>query len=439
MSMGTETGSPGPQHRRNMSVKAMRPRRSTKGPLDAPDDLPNISSDSESLSRSRLTSPSGKEIENLAMGKNFSYLLRQEIYHPLTQLNIPPAFRSEFLNPREDEPLSSSLALLNNLLKEGHFLLAAHFAASILTSSLISPNDHASIFHLLYIRLACLELTGNTILAAQEVKALEDLSSVFYYVDVDLEAAGSGRPLGRGQNIVPWPLRVLAVRLQSIGFGDTRRGITGLYELGLEARRQLQRPEISQEEQAEWRERLADLGLRVVNALIEMGDFDTARRTLASMKPPAKDNKNEVVRMALLNFRIGDIEAARELVDTLSNPNREILRPLLSMAEGRFSEAITEWEAIRDKGQSKNDEAMIIQNLAVCLLYVGKLSESRQLLESLIEQHNSFQSLTFNLATIYELCSENSNALKLELTEKISRHPPSNYSNRERPNTNFKI
>jgi trafficking protein particle complex subunit 12 len=37
----------------------------------------------------------------------------------------------------------------------------------------------------------------------------------------------------------------------------------------------------------------------------------------------------------------------------------------------------------------------------------------------LIEDGNSFHALTFNLSTIYELCTERSRALKIDLAEKV--------------------
>lgn len=61
------------------------------------------------------------------------------------------------------------------------------------------------------------------------------------------------------------------------------------------------------------------------------------------------------------------------------------------------------------------------------------------MLEALVDDHNSFQSLTFNLSTIYELCSENSRRLKLGLAERISNHPQSEHHNWEIPNADFKI
>lgn len=312
------------------------------------------------------------------MNKDFSFLLRQEIYHPLSQLNIPPAFRSEYPNLSPDEPLSTTLNKLDDLLKEGRLLQTAHYSGAILTSSILSPTDHQSIFYLLHTRLACLELTGNVLLAGQEAKALEDLNSSFYYLDADLEIVDSAEGQtrrGHPRHIVPWPLRVLAVWLQSIGFGDARRGISGLYELGLEARRNIFRPGVNEEDKKLWKERLADLGIRVVNALVDIDDLDAARRSLANLT--VADNKSSVwkTRMALLHLRIGDVNAAREVLGDSDEATNGILNPLLSMAEGRYIDAVDEWRASLQN--HPGSEALITQNLAVCLLYTGELNEVR--------------------------------------------------------------
>src|SRR5690349_18667667 len=94
-----------------------------------------------SPSRSRAHSPAERSRRSLAfsardstismvdsihapVNKNFSFLLRHDVYHPLSQLDVPPAFRSEFPTPSPNEPLDTSLATLDSLLKNGHFLLA---------------------------------------------------------------------------------------------------------------------------------------------------------------------------------------------------------------------------------------------------------------------------------------------------------------------------
>ncbi|KAK2750998.1 hypothetical protein FQN57_000073 [Myotisia sp. PD_48] len=439
-------------HRRNLSIKASRPRSSTKGPLDAPEEIPTsplTSSNRSSLQPDdKSKTPPTTETKRLSkdapsplpINRDFSYLLRPEIYHPLSQLEIPSAFRSEFLSSVPGQSLDSLLRVRDELTKNGRFLQAAHLSAAILTSKLVGSTDYQTIFSLLYTRLACLDLTGNTILAAQESKALEDLTSAFYHVDPDdngLETDNQSHSK-QPRHLVPWELRVIAVRLQSIGFGDPRRRISGLYELGLQARKQILFPTIGSDEKALWKERLADLGIRVVNALIEMGDFDAARRSLANISLPAP-NAQETARMILLHLRVGDVSTAKSLLSTISEHAGGIYGPLLEMAEGRYDDAISSWNNLRGSHSRKDDEALILQNLAVCLLYVGKLTESREIMESLVDQHYSFQSLSFNLSTVYELCSENSQSLKLQLTERISSHPFSEHQNWERPNANFKI
>lgn len=321
------------------------------------------------------------------LGKDLSFLLRNNIYHPLSHIDIPSPLRSHFIVLNPGEPLSVNLGILEKLLVEGRFLVAAHFAGSILTSSLITSTDIKIIFSLFYTRLACLELSGNTVLAAQESKALEDLNSAFYYIDSSLspsQQGGQDRDGDRAENdpfprhIVPWPLRVLAVRLQSIGFGDSRRSIGGLYEIGLEARRQVMKSESSDTERKIWTERLADLGIRGVNALVEMGDLDAAKRSLEGLRASSPESDTTKMRKALLFLRIGDLDAAQQILDGAHDSKKAaLLKPLLGMSDGRYQDSIDEWRILLEDGQ-RTDGALVAQNLAVCLLYTGQLDEVRQ-------------------------------------------------------------
>jgi trafficking protein particle complex subunit 12 len=310
-----------------------------------------------------------------ATTKDLSFLLRSEIYYPLSQLEIPPMFRSSFYSPPIGESLNASMDELSNQLTQGHFLLAAHLSAKLLTSPLIKSSDVQLIFTLLYTRLACLELTGNSSFAAQEAKALEDLNSAFYYVDADFEVDSDAGQHGRARrsfHIVPWPLRVLAVRLQSIAFGDPRRSITGLYELAFEARKESMQPTLDDTEKQVWKDRLSDLGIRTVSALVEMGDLDAARRSLRNLGNP-EDVRNQA-RAVLLALRIGDLAFARQTLEHSSVLQDGILNPLTAMSEGSYDEAAIKWKALLE-GPVGPIKPMAVQNLAVCLLYTGQLNE----------------------------------------------------------------
>ncbi|KAE8445856.1 hypothetical protein EG329_012779 [Mollisiaceae sp. DMI_Dod_QoI] len=436
------------------------PRRSTRGPLDlgespispnTPTTPSNLAHQSSSLlspsasqyatprlqspqpgsNLSTLTSPSFRTAKSSlspshstlsTTQKDFSFLLRPEIYHPLTLLDVPPPFRVASAQP---DPSTS----LPDLVSQGHFRSAAIKAAQLLTSPLLNPSDHTQIFNLVYTRLSCLTLCNQTTLASQEVKALEDLNAIYYRNDLD------------GQHLVPWELRVLAVRLQGMGFNDARRGIMGYYDLAREARLTLtslkkSRKEIPddakiQDEIKKWKARLSELGIRVASALIEMEDLEGATRFLGTLKSAGDEEKRELeVRKALLWLCLGDVEAARGCIAALSTETEndsayggQVILALAHMADSDFSSAVTIWEELISSASSSAPEgeiAMCKQNLGVCLLYLGRMDAAREILETLTDERNSFHALTFNLSTIYELCTERSRALKISLAEKIA-------------------
>ncbi|KAA6416218.1 MAG: hypothetical protein FRX48_00938 [Lasallia pustulata] len=382
-------------HGRQLSnPRASLTRRATKGPLDIDDYI-----------NPKYTSTNPWDTTALAgidhPARDFSYLLRPEIYHPLTQLEIPPAFRASSKQPTSSTPLPS-------LLSSGHFRAAAIASAQQLTTS-TSPTDRAQIFSLLYIRLATLTLINATPLAAQEAKVLEDLNSSFYRDPVT------------NAHVIPWELRVLAVRLQGIGYGDRRRAVMGYYDLAREARVDVAKN--AGEARQMWKGRLEDLGVRVGNALVEMGDLEGAGRHLESLRlgrSGADGDEMRRERIALLYLRIGDVAAAKRFVgEEQAGSMVGVLQPLVRMAEGRYEDAVEGWKALRAAPSTSNPE-MATQNLAVCLLYTGRLDEARSLLEKLVDEGHSFHALTFNLSTMYELCTDKSRALKTELTEKVA-------------------
>ena len=114
----------------------------------------NLSSNLSFKTAQSTLSPRGS---TLAPTKDFGYLLRPEIYHPLTLLDVPPPFRVSSLQPDPSTPLDTLIA-------EGHFRSAAIKAAQLLAASSppIAPSDHENIFTLVYTRLSCLTLCNQT-------------------------------------------------------------------------------------------------------------------------------------------------------------------------------------------------------------------------------------------------------------------------------------
>jgi tetratricopeptide (TPR) repeat protein len=378
--------------------------------------------------------------------KDLSFLLDPSIYHPLSQLDIPLPLRQQLPSPpTADTPLPDSLTRLDTLLSNGKFLSVASLAASILVSGSVRPNDSKTIFDLLALRYSCLELTGNSLLAAQESKALEDLNSAFYYVDQPSRSGDTGDTKAEPplqENIIPFSLRLQALRLQAIGFSDPRRGVSALYDLGLECREHAASTFVTSEDREVWSSRLSEVGIKVVNALIEMGDLDCATRTLTSIKPSNPKNASVwKMRMVLLYLKIGDIPEAQKLVQGLDETGGQanLLQPLLAFAEGRYEEAALAWEKSLESGLPSEEAVLVKQNLAVACLYSGQIERTREIMEGLVDEGNSFQSLLLNLATLYELSSDKSRELKVALAGRVAQQEASSERGWTKTNADFKL
>ncbi|ETS86840.1 hypothetical protein PFICI_00668 [Pestalotiopsis fici W106-1] len=431
---------------------ASRPRAVTKGPLD-PDEGPLSSprspppapaarfiasqqASSRTSSRSPARSPAPSANIPVA-SRDFSHLLRPEIFHQLTPITVPAPFRNPSKQPAPETPIPELVA-------NGHFRAAAIASVQALTSSPVSatqaaahppadPHDYARIFSLLYTRLACLCLIDAVPLAAQEAKALQDLNQGFYLDPVS------------GTHLMPWELRVLATRLQTLGFGDPRRAVVSYYDLAREARFEVLRAGKSHDQTAKetWKQRLAELGIRVAGALVEMDDLAGAASHLASLKEPSSlgDGGRLALAKALLWLHLGDVDAARRCVrdGKADQLGEKVISALADMADGRYEAALEKWTALKvELDENGVGDEMVAVNLAVCLLYLGKMEEGRGVLEKQVKEGQTSHTLLFNLSTMYELCSDRAKQLKMSLAEQVADKEATEHG-WEKTNADFKL
>lgn len=273
---------------------------------------------------------------------------------------MPAAFRNSPKQPSPEAPLEELLA-------KGHFRAAAIAAVQELTgvgaTGRIDPSNSKRIFDLLYTRLACLTLIDATPLAAQEVKALEDLNNVRTYVDETT-----------GEHLVPWELRVLNVRLQALGFNDIRRAVMSYYDLARVARENVSKAAAQHDNTAIelWRARLHDLGIQVAGALIEMEDLSGAAHHLSTLRD--RGDGKMALSKALLWLHLGDAESARRCARQCSSDDdhvEDIILALCDMADADYVSALEKWQALKEAV----DDEMVGVNMAVCLLYLGRMHE----------------------------------------------------------------
>ena len=451
-------------HARKPSARAALPRRSTRGPLDDQDPLsapsllpePGQVSPGRSVSQlARSVSPAAQATPDTSLrseavpstsppaeSKDLAFLLEPSIYHPVSQLDVPPPLRRA-LPSGSPSTLDGGLVQIESCISQCHFLGAAHLAELLLSSALVPSTDTQTIFRLLSIRYACLELSGNVLLAAQEAKALEDIGSAFYYTGLpesdqqDAEAVGDQ---AMPNHIMPFSLRLQALRLQSIGFSDARRGVSALYDLGTECREHIFEPSVSLEDRLLWTSRLEEVGIRVTNALIELGDLDCAKRTLDGMRSSNSKSSPFAVRHIMLCLKMGLLAEATQTISALDAEESviPILRSLVAIAEDNLDEA-TELLGGFSSYPDHDAYALAKQNLAVALLYKGEIQAARTILDELVRDGNSFQTLTINLATIFDLSSDRSRDLKMGVVTGISRNPGKQRSGRAYTNADFKL
>ncbi|RMZ77942.1 hypothetical protein DV738_g4210, partial [Chaetothyriales sp. CBS 135597] len=137
---------------------------------------------------------------------------------------------------------------------------------------------------------------------------------------------------------------------------------------------------------------------------------------------------------------MGLIEDAKRYVadDRLQDYERRVLGSLVAVANDDLDQAV---HILLEENKNEQSELLALakQNLAVALLYQGDIERARLLLIQLINQNESFQTLTTNLATIYELTSDRSKDKKLALAGKIAAEMHALKQPRSFLNDDFKL
>jgi tetratricopeptide (TPR) repeat protein len=312
------------------------------------------------------------------------------------------------------------------LLEGGHFRRAAEVAMRAIVQC---PSDVASqILPLFYTRLACLVLISRQDFALQEALPLLEILATNTHEAQAVVAQ------------IPWELRLLLARLQMVGAADgSRRGIMTLYVLATEARAALYNAREGEDSSTIdlWSARLQDLGFRVGDALVEIGEIETADRHLDSLVGICSSEELQY-RKALLRVRLGDSAGAERSAAKLSDGSRkQSLQALLHITRGDYSDAIESWQSLID--EYPNHE-LFAQNAAVSMLYMGHIRSTRDALEDIAQRLPMFPALLFNLSTVYELCSERAAERKSNLVQaSATRNPQPASGGWEHANIEFKL
>ena len=183
-----------------------------------------------------------------------------------------------------------------------------------------------------------------------------------------------------------------------------------------------------------WIERKKRVLYALANCGIQQNDFESASKVLDQVLE-LEDSKAEKAKVRSLQGRVflqlGDLvaamkffEEAAKLSQEESGPSVEALidQSCLSIASNNYLEA---HEQLSRANEQRPHDPLIINNLSVCLLYLGRLKEALSLLESNLTSHPEVflqESFILNLATLYELESSYAGQKKQSLLDLLSRH-----------------
>lgn len=281
---------------------------------------------------------------------------------------------------------------------------------------------------------------------------------MFSTAEVELEAFGSfNQPdqfyefypdtyPGRKGSMVPFSLRILQAELPQY-MGRPKDALDNLYELlrtCCRIQKNLQdnltegggEGEMTPENRLAaielWISREVRLLYSIGNCFLGMKDYSLAVTVFKSIMD--KDPScafNLLSGIGRIYLQLGDLETAQSYFKQVESkatgdPNSlssvVMNKGLLALSAGSYDEAHRHFIAA-----TKLDpySSVAINNVAVCLLYLGKLKEALSLLERIIwkdPQTNLQEGLLFNLCTIYELESSYSMQKKQKLLELVAQH-----------------
>lgn len=325
--------------------------------------------------------PQTISLEQRRLLSELRFLRNASIYNQLSPTNV-------VITGSADETTSEGDSL-HKLLQRGDFRGAAIAAVVAIVSF---TDEDFTILSLLYTRLACLILLARPDLAFREAMP---------FLDFMAQNSSIAPQIIRQ---TPWGLRLILIRLQSMSSVDgDRRGILLLHGLAGELRLEtkLAHASGSQDDVSNGKAHLIDLGLYAADLFVEMGEFETASRHLASLTNSAVQEL--LFRNTLLALRLSQRDEATELAQQCQiELHRDVLIDLIELYESDRGLSLEAWKAHINKFRSKQTFA---DHLMLSMLYLGQISRVHQVLNVVRIEQPALVPKLYSVSTVFHLCS----------------------------------
>lgn len=184
------------------------------------------------------------------------------------------------------------------------------------------------------------------------------------------------------------------------------------------------------EESEFWKEREVKILCSIATCSLHLKNYDLVHQTLNTLLnlPNLKNEFRYEVYSAWgkIYLQCGDIKSAEEKFSVIKpTSSNEIVKSLVNkglvaVAQNDYNEAHKFFSKAHEMNKSN---VMVMNNLAVCYLYNGKMHDAIKLYEEAIfsdPRNNLHETLLLNCATLYELRSNESKKKKIELLKIVN-------------------
>ncbi|XP_045505489.1 trafficking protein particle complex subunit 12 isoform X2 [Colias croceus] len=346
--------------------------------------------------------------------------------------------------------VSRDEAGLRELLRTGYLRAAVNLTATLITAAgqgpgrMHRPTKHTPRSLQLWLtRFAVMLRIRLHEPLLKEAEPFGDFSKpdMFYQFYPDLYENRSG-------SLVPFSLRLLVAELPG-HVGKSEEAMDRLYIMLDVIQKMLANlndnktedgsETITEEDKIEsirlWSGRRVRVMHSIVNCAIALKDYRLATNTLVTLQRQATSAQQQrAITSALcrLHLLAGNVEAAvthlnearvtRLHICPTPDVREYVDMGLIDIAQGKYQEAYNNFARAADQEPTN---IMVANNIAVCLLYMGKLKEAITVLQKAIQsdpERALSESLLVNLCTLHELQSANTGDKKLALLRLLCQH-----------------
>ncbi|GIY73726.1 trafficking protein particle complex subunit 12 [Caerostris extrusa] len=305
------------------------------------------------------------------------------------------------------------------------------------------PSKHTPLsLRLWYVRLALFVKLQHYSYAEVEGAAFGDLDKpdLYYEYYPDIYK-------GKRGTMVPFPLRLLLAELPQYQ-GNYQIALDNMYQILNIIQKMIKNVQngcaedgsmikLSDSRRAAsleiWGKRERRVLYSILNCILTQKDYILAVSIINILMQKSKEEIPQLYSaLGRIYLQLGDVKCAQDCFMKAAaaaknyprnfQVEENINKALMEIAHNNNEEAFKYYE----KAYSINpNNPMLANNLAVCLLYMGKLKESLELLERNIHNNPSsclHDGLLFNICTLYELESSRCAQKKLAMLELVSKH-----------------